>query len=137
MPKDISFEVDVLDKKAIRERLPELQALLEQKRRELAELQERYDQLRRWAGFPVHRPSLTKGAPSSSSIDEVVTILERAQRPMRSREVVLEMGPSAKRETASWALWSAEAAGLIQRLERGLYAPRGWKSAEGGAGDED
>jgi hypothetical protein len=120
MSKDFSFEVDVFDKKAIRDKLPALQTQLEERRRELAELEERYQQLRRWAGFAEKEKA---DAAPSSSIEEVVAIIERAGRPMRSREVVVEMGPEAKRDTAAWAMWAAEGAGLIQRVSKGLYAP--------------
>jgi hypothetical protein len=131
MPKDFSLEVDVFDKKAIREKLPTLQTLLEEKRRELADLEERYQQLRRWAGLASQ--GKTGAKTPTSSIEEVVEIIERAGRPMRSREVVVEMGPDAKRDTASWAMWAAEGAGLIQRVSKGLYAPLDYKPSDNGS----
>jgi len=118
MPKDLSFEIDVFDKKAIREKLPELQTLVEEKRKELTELEERYRQLRHWAGLA---PRSVKSSQPTSSIEEVVGIVEGAGRPMRARDVVVEMGPDAKRDTAAWA----------------LYAPLDYQPSPNGSAGED
>jgi hypothetical protein len=142
MAKD-SFEVDILDKKAIRAKLPELHSIIEEKRKELAELVGRYEQLRTWAGIPARskpKPGSVRAlgaaldsARSPSSVDEVVAVLEREKRPMRSRDVVVEMGTDAKRDTVSWALWEAERQERIQRLSTGLYAALGYKPSENGS----
>lgn len=135
MAKEVQFQVDVFDKKAIREKLPELQTLLEEKRRELHELEERYSALREWAGLAAN--SRAKSTVPSTAIEEVVAIIERAGRPMRAREVVVEMGPDAKRDTAAWAMWAAEGAGLLKRESKGLYAPLGYEPSANGSGEED
>ena len=130
MAKDLSFEVDIFDKKALRQKLPELQRTLEQKREELAELEARYQQIRKWAGYPTKKVPSPDGDKPSSAIDEVVEVVNRAGRPMRAREVVVEMGPDAERATVAWALWSAEGAGRLQRVKKGLYAPLDYESPQ-------
>jgi hypothetical protein len=142
MPKE-SFEVNILDKQDIRSKLPELQALIEQKRKELADLAARYEQLRTWAGYPTRskvKPGSVRALSESldparppGSVDEVVEIVERIGRPMRSREVVVEMGPDAKRDTASWALWEAERRGRLKRFGTGLYGPLTYEPSENGS----
>jgi hypothetical protein len=143
--KEISFEVDIFDKRDIKAKLPELQTMIEQKRRELADLENRYRQLRTWAGLPTktrskESASIVAGTTvggggsisPSNAIEEVVEIVERIGRPMRSREVVIEMGSDAKRDTASWALWAAEGAGRLKRISKGLYAPLDYAPSDNG-----
>ena len=133
MDKDLSFEVDIFDKAAIKTRLPELAKIIEAKRRELDELEQRMEQLRRWAGLPEReRKRATKAAEDErepSIQQEAVRIITESGRPMSTMEVMVEMNREASAKTVNWALWDAAAKrNLLRSMGHGRYAPLGYEA---------
>jgi hypothetical protein len=108
---------DLLDRDKAAERAHKLLAEIDDREAELVELRDLYEFFRRRAGLV---PKGTTRANSTAAA--VIQVLDEAQRPMRSRDVLVALGASAKRETVNWALWDAERRGLIKKVAPGEFA---------------
>lgn len=118
----------LLDKDKAREALPELHTLIQEKRRELDDLQELYDFLRRKAGLAAEGTKVRDGSTTAA----VIGVLEDAGRPMSRTDVVLALGPDVNAETVSWALYDAARRKLIRRTGRGMFASLEYQPGEQG-----
>jgi hypothetical protein len=129
--KDLSFEVDIFDKGSIKKRLPELAALIEVKRSELGELEQRYEQLRIWAGLSQRDRKQARAEvqrqKKTTIEDEAVRVVTEAKRPMAIMEVFVEVDRKTTPKTVNWALWSAAKKGRLFHVADGLYAPPGYE----------
>ena len=140
MAARISLQIDLADPDSIRKRLPEVSRVVAGKRAVVAEAQ---DDLQQWveleqrlkaiAGVTgiseesLPQPTVTPEPDRASSVQVVVEILEREPRPWRTREVRAVAPDWLKPDTISWALWAAAKDGLIQRLQKGYYAPLSYR----------
>lgn len=140
----ISLKVDIADAQDVRAKLAEAEAWLaehEQKRDQLVRLVTRLQAISDDASTPEHpralpAPSIRRQEeqrrPSPGRIQElVVEVVNRQMRHVRAKDVtnvLRQEGHDVGTDTVSNALWyAAEKADLIQRVERGSYAPKGYK----------
>jgi hypothetical protein len=142
--KRSSLQLDLFDKDSIKTATVDLAKMIDERERELAELRQKYDQLRAWAGYPASGRQKKEAAAAAAADaarapsiqDEVVRVLTEQHRPMNTMEVVVHLGTGANRKTVNWAMWNAEREGLIQRLpdRKGFYAALDYKPSTNGDG---
>ena len=141
MSKKTSIQLDLFDKESIKTATVDLAKMIEERKRELAELEQKYNQLRLWAGYaasqkkkPASADQVPDREPSTQA--EAVRILNETKRAMNTMEIVVHMGTGANPKTVNWALWNAERAGLIQRIpkRKGVYAALDYEPSENGDG---
>jgi hypothetical protein len=140
--KTQSIQLDLFDKDSIKTATVDLAKMIEERKKELAELEQKYHQLRVWAGYaasakqrhglPDLRPPAQGREPSVQ--DEVVRILGEEKRPMKTMEIVVHLGTGANPKTVNWAMWNAARLGQIKRLEKGFYAALDYKPSKNGDG---
>jgi hypothetical protein len=139
--KTNSIQFDLFDKDSIRAATVELAKLIAERKRELAELEAKYSQLRDWAGLAKAKPSITATSEIVSSRepsveDEVIRVLSETKRAMNTMEVIVHLGTDANRKTVNWALWNAAKEKRIKKIEgrRGFYAALDYEPSENGDG---
>lgn len=140
MSKKNSLPLDLFDKESIKTATVDLAKMIEERKRELVELEQKYAQLRIWAGYAAGQKKtpaagqVSEREPSTQA--EAVRILNETKRPMNTMEIVVHMGSGANPKTVNWALWNAERAGLIQRIpkRKGIYAALDYEPSENGDG---
>jgi hypothetical protein len=152
MPDSIDLTVDLGDPDSVRDKLVAVGNLVERMRASVAEAQ---TDLARWeathdrllqiaeallgpAGMPQpqHDKSLlgvVEMFSQMTSVQTVESIVNGAGGPIRTADV-RRRAPHLSPDTASWALWKASSTGLIDKLKRGLYAPKGFLAAQQAAG---
>jgi ribosomal protein L16 Arg81 hydroxylase len=129
----------LFDQESIRDATVDLKKIIDERKRELAELEQKYEQLRSWAGFTTAKPKKLSDVVvnhTSSTEDEVIRILNETLRPMNTMQVIVHMGTDANRKTVNWALWNAARENRIQKIEgrRGFYASLAYEPSENGDG---
>src|SRR5438552_311323 len=114
-------QVDITDPEDIRAKLPELEALIAQRRREIDRLDATVDKLAAFAGVRRRHASRNGGskrqkAPArpKGSRRLVVEIVNKLGGAASIDNVAERMDPPMKRETVGWALWQAAKDGDLQ-----------------------
>jgi hypothetical protein len=133
-----SFEIDIADPESVRRRIPEISALVEQKREEIRAAQRDFEY---WAAVLEHLELIAGEPPKArprgraqrrrpTIFDSVVEEVQRAGKPLTAPEITAQLaliGRSVNPKTVSWSLWKANQEGLIGRVGPGLYARVGYR----------
>jgi hypothetical protein len=127
-------QINLADREGMKRELPQARRLYESKLADLKELHQEVEHLRAivehmaaLVGEPLDTSETTektvkRGKQPAPAQQAAVAVINRARRPMRSREVAKELGKDANAVGA--ALWAADKNGLVKKLGAGLYAPR-------------
>lgn len=117
MSKKNSLPLDLFDKESIKTATVDLAKMIEERKRELVELEQKYAQLRIWAGYAASQKrtpaagQVSEREPSTQA--EAVRIPNETKRPMNTMEIVDHIGfgcESKDREAAIVAIASTHAA---------------------------
>jgi hypothetical protein len=131
----ISFEVDLADLESVKERVPELERIVAEKRgaattaaREYSQWSDLLKRLRLLIGEGADNESTKRGVGKSTS-NLVVRVVEEAGGPVRAAEIH-ERLKGINPGTVGWAISNATNERRIKRVGYGVYAPMDWGPAQ-------
>jgi hypothetical protein len=156
MADQTHLSVNLADPQDILDKLPEIRALYESKKRALADLQREVES---WRGFLGHLASIAgeeapeepKGAfetfeaasrlarrnraPAKDAVVEALRVVGRPMGPTDLYRFMVGNGfekQATNPNAVGAALWGAVKAGRISKTSEGLYAPPGWTKLDKG-----
>ncbi len=121
------FEIDIADPNAIADAIPQVEANLAAAK---ADLKEARDRAGYWEAV-LARLNLINGAseppkrrksPRNTLRERILGIVNDADHPLTTDDVLSQLPPDTPRKTVGWSLWDLERAQKIQRVSQGLYA---------------
>ena len=124
------FPVNIADLDAVREEVPRVAKIVEDKRevvrqaqREFAYWSQVLERLRLLAGEPKsERKQARQETGRLSSVEAVVKVINDSAIELGTGEVYERLRNDFKRDTVTWALWKASQDGRIQHPGKGRYA---------------